>query len=250
MIDFNAKLGHWPYRPVKGMDALLSMMDSLGIELAAVSSLNAVHYMNPQDGNEEVAAWVAPHRDRLMPFAVVKPGFALWHEDLECCLSEYGMRGVVLHPNYHRSALDDPGMARLMEIAVAHAAPVCIQTCLEDVRRQYGREIIPEVPAPAIGQLASAYPANTIVALGLKAGQIGLLGNPPPRNLYFDLSNVESMGEIEQAVREHPVERMVFGTCFPMFNMNANVDKMAKANIPEDVRLAIIQGNAARLLGL
>ena len=70
MIDFNAKLGHFPYRPVEGLEALLRAMDRHGVEMALVSSLQAVFSLNPQDGNDELAAALAPHRDRFHLYAV------------------------------------------------------------------------------------------------------------------------------------------------------------------------------------
>ncbi|MCP4640887.1 MAG: amidohydrolase family protein [bacterium] len=250
MIDFNVKLGHWPYRPVKQLDALLTQMDRLGIEKAVVSSLHSVFYLNPQDGNEELYAAVAPHADRLMPFAVVKPNFTLCEEDLAKCLGAYGMRGVVLHSNYHRYELDDPALSPLMQLAQEYAVPVCVHMGLEDPRRQYDREAIMPVVPVAIGALAEAYPNVEVVALGLKFGQERLLGDPMPPNVSFDISNYETMGDLASTPGAVDRSRMLFGTGFPMFSMEANVEKLARSGLDDAERQAIARDNAARLLGL
>lgn len=250
MFDFNCKLGHWPYRPVKSLRALLDVMDRLGIGRAAVSSLNAVHYMNPQDGNDEVAAWTAPQRERLIPFAVVRPGFALWQEDLDVCLGVHGMRGVVLHPNYHRYTLDDPRLAPVMACAEQRGIPVCVQMGLEDARRQYDHEIIGDVPPEELRRFAETYPGVNVVALAVKLGQVRALGDTPPPSLHFDISNIETMGCLAPVLELLAAERLLFGTNFPLFNAQANVDKLAKSGISDAARQAIAEGNARRLLGL
>ena len=253
MFDANMKAGHWPFRPAPDLEGLLDAMDAHGIARAVVSSLNAVFYLNPQDGNEEVAAWSAAHGGRLVPFAVMNPRFACWADDLDRCLGEFGMKGVVLYPNYHRFDLDSPALTPLMERAARDGFPVCVQAGLEDPRRQFDREIVFDVPHGAIGQFARTYPGVTVVALGLKCGQpegIAASGDDGvlPPNFFFDLSNYEGMGELEAAVERLDTSRMLFGTNAPLFNTMANVEKLRRAAIPEDLREAIGRGNLERIL--
>ena len=250
MIDFNVKLGHWPYRPVWDAEALLRRMDALAIERAVLSSLSAVHYFNPQDGNDELFRAVAPHRDRFMPMAVLKPGFAGDLDDLERCLGDYGMTGLVLHPTYHHYTLDTPELAPLMDKMAATGLPVCVQLGMEDMRRQYDRAIVEDVPPPSIGTFMRAWPAVRIVALGLKGGQPEQLGESFPENGYFDISNYEAMDALEHAVARFGAERVLFGTHAPLFTPHANVAKLKSAELTEDTRRAIAEGNARRLLGL
>jgi hypothetical protein len=247
MFDFNVKLGHWPYRPVRGLDALLDAMNELGVERAAVSSLNAVHYLNPQDGNVELVRCIENHRNRLIPFAVIRPNFTGWETDLGVCLNQYGMKGIVLYPNYHEFDLADPAMDTLMSMA---AVPVCVQAGLEDPRRQFRPYKIPEVSAADIGALARAYPAISVIALGLKWGQPQQAGEPLPENFCFDTSNYETMGELEFAVEHFGAEHILLGSNFPLFNPRANAGKVRAAAIGESARNAIAGGNARRILGV
>lgn len=250
MFDINAKLGHWPYRPVRGLDALLRAMDELRVERAAVSSLSAVHFLNAQDGNDELAGLIAQHRDRLVPFAVLRPNFAAWEDDLKKCLEDYEMKAVVLYPNYHEFELSDPSLSPLMTEAGRLRFPVCVQAGLEDPRRQYRPYKTLEVPAAAIGDFARAHPNVTVIALGLKSGQPELAGDPLPGNFFFDTSNYEKMNDLEAAVEQFGSQKMLFGSNFPLFNPRANVDKIRCAAIDETDRDAIAAGNARRLLGL
>ena len=250
MFDFNAKLGHWPYRPVGGLDALLKAMAAYGVGCAAVSSLDAVHFFNPQDGNERLAQAVGPYLDRLVPFAVLRPNFTGWEADLDRCLGEYGMKGVVLYPNYHGYQLDDPALGRLMTEAARQGFPVCVQTGLEDLRRQFRPYKVDAVPADAIGAFARAYPEAVVVALGLKINEPERAGEPLPDNFYFDTSNYETMGELERAVDKFGAEKILFGSGFPLFNPRANVDKVRLAAIDEAARAAIAAENGRGILGI
>jgi uncharacterized protein len=248
MFDVNAKIGAWPYRPVKGLDALLKGMDRYGIERSVVSSLTAVHFLNPQDGNDELARQIARHRDRLVLFAVIRPNFALFEEDLARCFDEYDIGGVILYPNYHEFSLLDPAVAPVMSEAQRRGAPVCVQAGLEDVRRQFRPYKTPDVDAREIGEFARLYPETTVIALGLKFGQPELMGEPLPSNLYFDTSNYESMESLEAAVPRFGSDRILFGTGFPLFNQLANVDKLRTADIADHDRLEIARSNAEGVL--
>jgi predicted TIM-barrel fold metal-dependent hydrolase len=227
---------------------MLKQMDAYGVERAAVSSLSAVHFLNPQDGNDELARGIASCRDRLVPFAVLRPNFAGWRDDLAVCVERYGMQGIVLYPNYHEFQLSDSEMASLMAEAERLRLPVCVQAGLEDLRRQFRPYKIEEVAPTAIGDLARAYPHVTVIALGLKFGQPELMGEPLPDNLYFDTSNYESMGELEEAVKRFGSHKILFGSNFPLFNLRANVDKVRKADLEESDRDAIATANAQRIL--
>ena len=104
LIDANAWLGHYPFRAVPDHtpDGLLRLMDRHGIEQAVVSSLHSVFYSDPHSGNEELARWVGPHRDRLIPCATLNPEYPGWERDLKQCCDEWNMRGLRLFPSHHQ----------------------------------------------------------------------------------------------------------------------------------------------------
>lgn len=250
MFDINVKLGHWPYRPVKGLDALLRYMDEHEVSGAAVSSLNAVHYLNPQDGIDELSTQIAPHRNRLIPLAVIRPNFTGWQDDLARCVEEYGARGMVLYPNFHRFALTDAVVEPLVARAAQYRLPIFIQAGLEDARRQFDRAITPEALAPEMGAFAKAHPGVSVVALGLKFGLPESAGDPLPPNFYFDTSNYETMGDLETAVEKFGSDRILFGTNFPFFTPLANINKLRLADLTAPQRQAIAEDNARRVIGV
>ena len=70
MFDINAKLGHWPTGPLEASKLCCAPWTPMASSGAAVSSLSAVHFLNPQDGNDELFRLVAARRDRMVPLAV------------------------------------------------------------------------------------------------------------------------------------------------------------------------------------
>ena len=95
IIDVNAYLGHFAFRRLRHNTApkLLSLMDRARIDRAVVSSASSITYRNPQAGNEEMAAEIKSHADRLTGFAVLNPVYAGWRDDLKTCHQQFGMRG-------------------------------------------------------------------------------------------------------------------------------------------------------------
>lgn len=252
LFDANVKIGHWPYRPVRDGESVLRAMADLGVCAAAVSSLNAVHYLNPQDGNDELHAFVTSHFDqgvRLVPLAVLRPGFACWRDDLRRCVADYGMRGIMLYPAYHGYALSDPELAPLLTEAANAALPVFVQTTMEDPRRQFRPYKTDDVAPETVGTVACNHPEVTIVALGLKFGQPEGIGLPWPDNLYFDISNYEHLNDLEAAVQRFGASRILFGSNMPMFNPRANIDKLRCAVLSETERAAIAFRNMETILG-
>jgi hypothetical protein len=78
IIDVNAYLGHFAFRRLRHNNAadLLALMDRAGTDRAVVSSAAAIAYRNPQPGNEDVAADIREHKDRLTGYAVLNPAYA------------------------------------------------------------------------------------------------------------------------------------------------------------------------------
>src|SRR2546426_7883945 len=155
MIDVNAYLGHFAFRQLRynKADGLLGLMDRRKIERAVVSSAAAITYRNAQAGNEEVAAEVKAHRDRLFPFAVLNPSYAGWQDDLKICHEEFGMRGLRLYPRWHRYRLSDEACLELVHAAAERGMVISIPIRVEDRRQQSWLVDIPDVDLEEIARL-------------------------------------------------------------------------------------------------
>lgn len=105
MIDVNAAIGHWPFRPLPStVETLLQQMQLSGIKKALISNLNSIFYKDPMDGNEELFKYLLG--PKLFPACVINPTFLGWEQDLLICVHDFGAKAVKLYPGYHHYAVE------------------------------------------------------------------------------------------------------------------------------------------------
>ena len=255
IIDVNAYLGHFAFRRLRHNTAaeLLRLMDSKRIDKAVVSSASAITYRNPQAGNEDLAAEVGRHRDRLIPYAVINPFYAGWRDDLKICRDEFGMCGLRLYPTWHNYGLSDPNCRELVHRAAERDMVVSIPIRVEDVRQRSWLVDVPEVPLPEIVSVVQACPSARFVLLnGLQfvSTPLGRKGNGLPSNYVIEISRMENVwaDEIQQLVANLGAERLVFGTGMPFNYPDPALLKLELLEASREDKEKIAWRNAARWL--
>lgn len=257
MIDFNAYLGHFAFRQLRHNTAagLLPLMDGKRIERAVVSSAASITYRNAQAGNEEVAAEVKGHRDRLIPFAVLNPGYAGWRDDLKTCHEDFGMRGLRLYPRWHNYRLTDRACLDLVHAAAERGMVVSIPMRVEDRRQQSWLADIPDVSHDEVAALIKAAPKGTFVLMngaGFTGSALGRSESGLPSNYAIEISLLTAVlgNELGQLLANLGEDRLVFGTGMPFHYPDPALTKLEVLEASETVKEKIRRGNAARLLGL
>jgi predicted TIM-barrel fold metal-dependent hydrolase len=252
IIDINAYLGHFAFRPLRHntATALLGLMDSKKIDKAVVSSASAITYRNTQAGNEEVAAEVRGHRDRLIPFAVINPFYAGWKDDLARCHETLGMRGLRLYPNWHRYSLSDRCCHDLVNAATERLMVISIPIRVEDVRQRSWLVDVPEVPLAELAALATAFPNARFVflnGLGFVNSPLGQKGGALPANYLIEISRMDSVlaNEIGQLIANLGAERVVFGTGMPFNDPDPALLKMEVLTATQAEKEKLLWRNAA-----
>ena len=256
IIDFNAYLGHWPFRPLKHNTAagLLKLMDRHGIDKAVVSSLSAIFYKNAHAGNEDVAKQVRRHRDRLIPCGVINPTYADWRHDLDVCVEEFGMVGLRLYPDYHNYALGSAACRELVAAATEHGLLLCVPLRVTDSRQSSWLFRVPEVPLVAATALVQRFPNARFVFLNGSRFVSCPLGKPGaglPSNYHIEISRLSAvMGdEIRALVDNLGRDRILFGTGMPMKNPEPPLVKMDVLKAAKVEKERILWRNARDLLG-
>jgi predicted TIM-barrel fold metal-dependent hydrolase len=123
-------------------------MDTQGVDVAVVSvTTPATQPLAPVDAvalareaNDQAAAAVAAHPDRLAAFATLPtpdPGAAI--DELERSVTQLGLRGAMLHGRTGDRHLDDPEFCGVFEQAATLGVPIYLhpQMPSQDVRRLY-----------------------------------------------------------------------------------------------------------------
>jgi predicted TIM-barrel fold metal-dependent hydrolase len=222
ILDVNAYLGHFAFRQLRHNTAasLLQLMDAKRIDKAIVSSASAITYRNAQPGNEELAAEVKGHRDRLMAFAVINPFYAGWQDDLEICHEDFGMNGLRLYPKWHNYRLSDGCCLDLVNAATERGMVISVPIRVEDKRQRSWLVDVPDVPLDELAALVKACPKARFVllnGLGYVKSPLGRKDNGLPANYLIEISRLSALldNEIGQLIASLGAERLVLGTGMP-----------------------------------
>lgn len=257
MIDINAYLGHFAFRQLRHntADGLLRLMDRKRIARAAVSSAAAITYRNSQAGNEELAAEVKGHRDRLIPLAVINPAYAGWRHDWKVCREEFGMRGVRIYPHWHGYKVEDAACVELVREAAARKMPVSVPFRVEDRRQQHWLvDVADMTPAEAVALVKAVPEAHFILGngSGFASSALGRKGSGLPRNYSVEISLLSSLvgNEIGQLIENLGAERVLFGSGMPFHYPDPALVSLESLEAPAAAKAMIAEGNARRLLGL
>jgi predicted TIM-barrel fold metal-dependent hydrolase len=256
VIDANAWLGHYPFRavPDNTPDGLLRLMDRYGVEQAVVSSLHSVFYSDAHSGNEELADWVRPHRDRLITCATLNPSYPGWEQDLRQCCDEWGMRGVRLFPSHHRYSLASSPCQDFVRAAAQRGLHVAIPMRLEDRRQQHWMDVTGEVSLSEIAQLARACPqANLLVleAIGVENSAFVTDSSLAEARVTFEFSRMATVLQrtIPMLLDKLGPRRLLFGTGMPLKIPGPAILKLDLLDAPEEVKSLLAGGNMLSLLG-
>jgi predicted TIM-barrel fold metal-dependent hydrolase len=256
ILDANVLLGRWPFasRRYETVDGVLELMDRAGIDKAAVSSLNSVFYYDCEIGNRQVGEACRRHADRLIPFVVLNPNLMMWREHLCECLEAYDVRGIKLHPDYHKYSLVGGRVAEVMAEARAHQFPVFIQTSLVDTRHHPGYCFVPEVPILEVAQAVERYSENTFIVGGAKhfgSRALELLDAAASGNYYIVTDGLggpfDGIGELAARIGS---DRLLFGTRTPLLYAEAARAVVEQSLLSERDRQNIFCGNALGLFAV
>jgi predicted TIM-barrel fold metal-dependent hydrolase len=256
IVDTNAYLGHFAFRQLRHNTPakLLRLMDEKGIDRALVSSASAITYRNTQPANEELAASVEPHRDRLIPFAVINPFYAGWQDDLKICHEQFGVKGLRLYPKWHNYALADRCCLDLIHEATDRNMIVSIPIRVEDYRQRSWLVDVPDVPLREIVDLVKVCPQARFVLLngsGYTGSPLGEKDNDLPENYHIEISRLSATlaNEIGTLVSRLGAERVVFGSGMPFKYPDPALIKLEVLDASVQIKNEILGGNAIRLLG-
>ena len=255
IIDTNAYLGSFAFRQLRlnTADQLLKLMDAKGIDKAMVSNPMAITYKNTQPANQELAAAVRGHTDRLIPQAVINPFYAGWEDDLKICCDEFGIRGLRLYPKWHNYALADECCRELISAAVQRKMVVSIPVRVTDARQRSWLIDVPDVPLTEIVELIKAYPEGRFMilnGLGFTRSPLGKNDGQLPDNYCIGISRLSATlaNELGRLVSLSDGGRVVFGTGMPFKYPDVALLKLEVLDAPEEVKDKIRSRNAAAML--
>jgi predicted TIM-barrel fold metal-dependent hydrolase len=233
----------------------LGYMDRHNIAAALVMPANGYPAPNGIADTRRVNDYVAEYRDRRpdrFPAALgtVSPleGDAALDE-IDRCVRDLGMRGIVWHHRFQGANLDHPMMDAFLDRVRAHGVLPFVHIIADSTLEAPWR----------LEVLADRHPGLTFVALDGFSGPdqahwMTYLASKHP-NVIFDTGVMISVAHlIESFVASAGAERLLLGTDFysvpKLFNHPFPIFELLGSDLSDVDCAAILGGNARRLLGL
>ncbi len=224
------------------VDALLRQCAETGIGkcLALAVSVDADHVGRI---NDFLIESVNAHPDRLMGFATLHPDMEDPGAEVERVLKA-GMKGIKLHPDMQRFSLSEKRADRLFS-ACAGVCPVMLHT--GDKRYHNSNPSL-------IPPILKKHPGLTLICAHMGGyseweDAERLLADT---DVYVDTSSTSFVlppERIRELILLFGEDRVLFGTDFPMWSAQPEIDLLLSLGLPERTLRKIFSENITKLLG-
>lgn len=179
-------------------------------------------------------------------------GFAAMHPEFDDKISEVersinlGLRGVKIHPDTQKFPMDDERMFELYDYLSQMKLPILIHC--GDYRYDYSHP-------RRLKRLLHEFPNLTVIGAHFGGWSLFDLAYEylSSENCYLDTSSsFEMLGKkrAKELIRLYGAERMVFGTDFPMWNVDKELKTFFDLGLSEEENNLILHGNAEKILKL
>lgn len=257
VIDVNAYIGDWPFRPLRQRTpaAVRRALERAGFTRALVSPLAAIFRQECASANSEMMRGTRRAREFFIPVPAFNPSYSGWHGDLQAAVAA-GAPGIRLFPNYHAYSLDDAMIREAIAQAGSAGLAIFISLRMQDERHHHPRMMVPAVPTEEVAGLAQALPQARIIPCMARYAEVTALLDatseaPPDAGVFADLSGVQGpVGCVELLAARYGAGRLLTGTGAPLQYPLPAVAKVHAAELDSAYKERILGGNAAALCGL
>ena len=272
LLDINAYVGHWPFKQLQynNCSKLLGRMNQYSVDISVISNLNGIFYKNTQPANEELYDELNSDKafnGRFIPFAIINPIYAGWREDLDTCITKFGMKGVRVFPQYHDYEITDQSFVELVKIVRDRGLPVAIDIRMVDSRQRSWMDIPVFVPGeksdiifkewqlkniiPIIKEVPDAKFIIVNIANGLRLSdeELEIIKKA---DVLMDTSG-RSMSDIPDLLKKFGKEKFAFGTHAPILDYlsgRLRIEYMNDTEADETTKEMLRSGNARRFFGI
>lgn len=186
----------------------------------------------------------AQANSRLIPFGTVHAAMEGLTDEVERLLSR-GVKGIKMHPDSQRFAIDDPRLFPMYE-AVAGRIPVMLH--MGDQRYDYSHPI-------RLRHLLQLFPGLDVIAAHLGGYSMPETAREllQDTNCVMDISSsvvFMEPGEPEKYIDLYGAERIAFGSDYPMFDPAREVENFLRLKLTDDQKEQIAHKTAERILKL
>lgn len=227
------------------VNSLLSIGKSVGIDRFVVQSVATTPHQ-VQSINNFIATEVSNYPHTLIGLGTMHPDSTDLKGDL-AHIKEMGLHGVKLHPDIQKFKIDDYRCLKIYELCEKENIPILMHT--GDYRFDYSN---PNRLVPIL----DIYKNLTIIGAHLGGWSVWdeavekLSGY---KNFYVDTSSSLYELPCEKAVkiiRTYGVTRVLFGSDFPVFSPDLELERFMALPLTDDERRMILCENTLNLYGI
>ena len=261
IVDTNVNLFDWPFRKLKYGDtaALVAKLKKHRVIEAWAGSFEALFHKNTAGVNERLAEECrSKGAGFLRPFGTVNLAWTDWEEDVRRCHEILKTPGIRIYPGYQPFDLTHPDLKRLVAVTRERGLLLQIVFGMEDTRVHHPIITVGTALATPLVPLLKAEPNAKIQLLHFSGNAQGsdLRSLMTETNATIDISRWEGNGAIGRMIGSAPgnpiarvpTERVMFGSHAPYFPLETALLKLIESPASADQLLAIMQGNARRVL--
>ncbi len=254
LVDVNVYLSRWPLRryPCDEPDALVASLRKHGVVQAWAGTFDGLLHKDIAGANARLAEDCRRHGPGLLvPLGSINPLLPDWPDDLRRCVEVHQMPGIRLHPNYHGYGLDQPELARLLELAAQRNLIVQVVVIMEDERMMHPLLRVPPVNVAPLAALVQRISGLRLVLVNAMrtVREPALAALVRAGQVYVEIAMLEGVGGLERLLAALPVDRVLFGSFSPMFYFESAWGKLRESELTPHQRRAIAAENAKALLG-
>jgi len=237
IVDAHSHLGHFGGWANVGMT-----VDEL---LALNKEFNVVHTIVSSMSNDVTAKAAKQYPKEITGYVWLNPfdGDGAVNE-LRTAVSEWGCRGVKLHPLFQAFIADDPVVYPIMDEARKLKIPVSIHSGHAPFSLPW-----------SIGELAEVYPDVTIVMIHMGHGHglyIRAAINTAKRyaNIVLETSGMPMHTKVREAMEVVGEDRVVYGCDLPFHHPSVELQRVKMAGLNERQLRRLLHDNAVERLKL
>ena len=243
IIDSHCHLGLWAgfHGPKETAEDMMVNMDALGINMVCISSHAAIG-PNYIYGNSLVIETVKKYPERFIGYVSINPNYPEGIKaEIDRCFKIPQMRGIKVHPDFHKCTLDYKYYHIAYEEANVRGCPVLMHT--------WGMNSL-----LAVDRVAGMYPKVNFIMGHAGGSDIRVMEKAielvnKHSNLYLDLVlSMVYQGNVEWFVKETGSKKVLFGTDMPFFDASFNLGRIALAEISDSEKTDIFGLNMKMLL--
>lgn len=225
------------------LQTLIKMGDTIGVCHYLIHSV-ATRPDQVEHINTFVASAVKKYPDKFTGYGTIHPDYENIEGEIERMI-KLGLKGVKIHPDFQKFNIDDPSAMKIYEV-IEGRLPILVHT--GDYRYDYSHP-------RRMAKVIDAFPKLDVI--GAHFGGWSIRGEAVKylldKKIWVDSSSSlydMTPKEATELVRLWGAERIFFGTDYPMWRHDEELERFNKLDLTEKERSLILYENAKEFLKL